>query len=513
MLTHLRIAVACVLLAAGLNSVAETDPNYSSGGVEQCLSCHDFGPESPVHNVLAGSHGSSDDDARHGCEDCHGPSAAHTQAPTKTSPAVSFGPRWTATTAAQDEQCLACHEDNIASHWKDALHMINNLTCVTCHDIHAEQDAVMFAQQQAEVCTVCHKAQKTGIHGMARRAKRNPPCTQCHNPHDHESAQAEMLKNQSAGCSHCHDLVRMADSSRVSDSAKSYHKVMTRPGSTCLQCHQGIAHAGNDSTPPMRPNPTPSKTVTLFYPGLADSEWLTQAHPGSQPLRQGSSCQQCHRGEEATLGEARSGDFQPASREVQVAFSREGDQLLIALQWQGSEQDAAISLMWGDGSNTAFQRGGCFAACHSDLPGMARNRGQQISKYLAVSRAQQQQIGQPPIIEDETGLQQLMDEGNFVEMWRVRLDSTMVEKSLVLAETNWQPDKLIQINKSYRDGQWRVALRRNMHNTKVGLNFMLESKYTFGIALNGASNPGHGHWVSLPLTLSFGGDETDFTAE
>ncbi len=36
---------------------------------------------------------------------------------------------------------------------------------------------------------------------------------------------------------------------------------------------------------------------------------------------------------------------------------------------------------------------------------------------------------------------------------------------------------------------------------------------TFGIALNGANNPGGKHWGSLPMTLSFGGDDTDFTAE
>ena len=76
-----------------------------------------------------------------------------------------------------------------------------------------------------------------------------------------------------------------------------------------------------------------------------------------------------------------------------------------------------------------------------------------------------------------------------------------------------QPEKLMQINKSYRNGQWRVALRRDMHNTKVGLNLIPRSKYTFDIALNSASNPGYSHWLSPPLILSFGGDETDFTAE
>ena len=62
--------------------------------------------------------------------------------------------------------CLACHEQNVAAHWKDSLHMLNNLSCVTCHDVHTGGDKVLFPAQQANVCTVCHKTQKKGIHGM-----------------------------------------------------------------------------------------------------------------------------------------------------------------------------------------------------------------------------------------------------------------------------------------------------------------------------------------------------------
>ena len=511
MLTCLRLGIICYLLAASTTAVTQPSAEYSPEGAKKCLSCHDFGPESPVHNVLAGSHG--DMDSGRGCENCHGPSAAHTQAPTKTSPAVSFGPRWTATTADQDEQCLACHEEGIARHWKDALHMVNNLTCVTCHDIHAEQDKVLFERQQAEVCTVCHKAQKQGIHGMQKRAARNPPCTECHNPHDHESAQAEMLDNHSGGCRNCHDLVRMADSKRVSDKAKSYHKVMARPDRTCLACHQGIAHASPESVPAMHATPVSARQVTLFYPGIADSDWLLQQHPGSQPLRQGASCQQCHRGEEAAMGASRGDIVQPASREVQVSFAREDEQLLMTLQWQGTEDEKSIALMWGDGGNAAFRRGGCFAACHSDLPGMSRDRGQQTSKYLKVSREQQQRIGQPSITSSEPALEQLLAQGQFVEMWRVSLASATIDTALLLAEVTWQPTNLIWINKSYSDGRWTVALKQKLDNTGVGVNFVPGGRYTFGIALNGVNNPGGKHWVSLPMTLSFGGDDTDFTAE
>ena len=516
-LAGLRRVAVCVVMAVGAPGFAQPTAQYNPGGVEHCLSCHDFGPESPVHNVLAGSHGISgeavDMAGRRGCEDCHGPSAAHAQAPTGTAPAVSFGPRWTATSAAQDGPCLACHENSTAKHWRDALHMLNNLTCVTCHDIHAEQDKVLFEKQQAQVCTVCHKAQKQGIHGMERRAARNPPCTECHNPHDHESAQATMRNNQSAGCSHCHDLLRMADSARVSDKAKSYHKVMARPGSTCLQCHQGVAHAPAESAPAMQPIPQREKTVTLFYPGMADSDWLTQSHPGSQPLRQGASCQQCHRGEEAALGASRSAGFEPASRDIQVGFTHSGDELHVDLQWIGSEDDVAVSLMWGSADNEAFRRGGCFAACHSDLPGMSRDRGQQTEKYLWASRSQQQSIGKPSITRDAAALATLIEQGVFAETWQIQMNSTIVKKALVLADMHWQPAKLIWINKNYAEGRWQVALRAKMNNTGKGISFVTASKYTFGIALHSADNPGGKHWVSLPMSLSFGGDDTDFTAE
>ena len=263
----------------------------------------------------------------------------------------------------------------------------------------------------------------------------------------------------------------------------------------------------------MHTTSTQKRKVILFYPGIADSDWLLQAHPGSQPLRQGASCQQCHRGDEAAMGESRGGTFQPTSREIEIAFSREGDELLINLQWQGPKDEQVISLMWGDGSNEAFSRGGCFAACHSDLPGMSRDRGQRTGKYLGVSREQRQSIGKPSIVKGEAVLQQLMAQGKFAEIWRIDLTSTTLTKSLILSEVNRQDDNLTSIKKSYGNGRWSVVLRHKINNTGVGVGFVPEEKYTFGIALNGANNPAGKHWVSLPMTFSVGRDDTDFKAE
>lgn len=516
---NLLTAVACLLLLIGASNRSIADEAVSSAAerAQQCLECHDFGPESPVHPLLGGSHGIAGDSqemaGRRGCEDCHGVSTEHSRAPTNIAPTVSFGPRWTTTSAAQDEQCLACHEENIAADWQNSLHMLDNLTCVTCHDIHSAQDKVLMAKQQAQVCTVCHKVQKKGIHGMAKRAARNPPCTECHNPHDHESAQAKMLQNHSAGCSNCHDLVQLEDQALVSDKAKSYHKGIARPGRTCIDCHEGIAHAPAEAGPATLPPPVQQMPVTLFYPGIADSDWLLQVHPGSQPLRQGANCQQCHRGEETAMGLSRAGDFQPGSREVLVAFARENEQLVITLQWDGPKDEASLALMWGDGSNEAFRRGGCFAACHSDLPGMSRDRGQQTGKYLQVSRSQQQRMGQPSITKDQRELDQLMAEGEFVELWQIQLESTTLERALLLDDLHLQPASVIQASRTYKDGQWTLVLRSNMHNTAAGISFRPNNKYTFGIALNSPGNAGGRHWVSLPMTFSVHGDDTNFKAQ
>ena len=492
---------------------------YAEGGAEKCLSCHDFGSESPVHAMLAGAHGESSNDqtpmGQSGCEDCHGPSASHTQAPTQVSPGVSFGPRWSSSIADQDSQCLTCHEENVVRHWQDNLHMVNDLTCVTCHDIHQPQDRVLQSASQAEVCTVCHKTQKAGIHSLTDHKGDNPVCTSCHSPHDAETVVGTMLENRSEGCRNCHDLVAMSGQSAVSDKATSYHKVMTQQDRTCLDCHQGIAHNAASGVAPVLTEAVNSRVVSLFYPGQSDSDWLLSEHPGSQPLRQGRNCQQCHRGEEAQMARGITGNATPELRDVEMTFSSDAKSLVLSLSWEGSVDDVDISLMWGDSDSDAFRRGGCFAACHSDMPGMSRDRGQRLGKYLTASRAQQQQIGRPAILKDQAALAQMMAAGNFVEIWRVQLNggTASVQSAALLSGLDWRDKGPLAGSAKYSDGRWSVRLQRPLAAGVGYKDFTAGDKYTLGVALHGNSNPGGEHWVSLPLTLSLDRDDTDFTTQ
>lgn len=511
------IRAVLLLVVVGLFST-NIAAQGAAGNSDTCLSCHDFGSDSPVHPMLLGAHGTGAHSAtpmnQQGCEACHGDSEPHSRAPTQVAPTVSYGPRWTTSAAAQDEACLSCHEDNVAKHWRDALHMENGVTCVSCHDTHVTEDKVVHAAGQLEVCTVCHKDQKDGVHGLHDKLDNNPACTSCHSPHDDRSALSSMLDNRSEGCRSCHDLVAMSASSQVTEKAKSYHKVMAKQDRTCLDCHQDVAHVSAKGVPPLIPVPARSRQLTLFYPGQSDSDWLIGEHPGAQPLRQGTNCQQCHRGDEVALGESLAGDFSPASRQIDVGFKLDGEDLVVLLAWYGSEDDSRVAIMWGDQGDETVQRGSCFAACHSDMAGMSRDRGQQVEKYLWASRSQQRSVGNPPINRTEQELAALVDQGVFAELWSMTLGKAPGAKSAtILAGIDWHSEQRVRGAASFSDGRWQVELRRTLQAGTGAKAFTPEGKYTLGIALNGADNPGGGHWVSLPMTLSLGGDETDFKAQ
>lgn len=240
--------IAILVLAVAWTTTALCQESAVRMASKQCLGCHDSGPDSPPYYLMEGSHGGDVGGSGNvqGCPACHGSSQNHLSDPEQNSPDVSFGPRWGAGAATQDAACLACHEENTTVQWRNSLHMLNNVTCITCHDIHTDGDEVLFPARQAGVCTLCHETQKAGIHGTDDSVDPDPPCSDCHNPHDHESAESEMLKNDSMGCRACHNLERMAESNTVSDRSKRYHRVMSQPHHTCLECHQGIAHVPPD---------------------------------------------------------------------------------------------------------------------------------------------------------------------------------------------------------------------------------------------------------------------------
>lgn len=517
-----RFVLVFISIFVGLscfNSLA-SEATYLAGGSKQCKSCHDYGKDSPVTPLLNSAHGKNGSNKHapmkqtNGCESCHGPSAEHASAPTQTSPAISFGPRWTNTVDKQNSECIKCHQHDAAAHWKDALHKQKDLGCISCHDLHTEQDKMLQdAKLQAEVCTICHKEQKTGIHALVSHSANNPACESCHMPHADPHPNLMMVENRSEGCRHCHDLIAMQENPSVKAKAKSYHRTMVQLDRTCIDCHQGIAHADAHGVAAKTHTAVKRKHLTLFLPNASDMDWLVSEHPGAQAFRQGSNCQQCHRGEESSMAaNLVPQEKQAGTRQIDIAFDREDNELVIQFSWTGSPE-AVVSMMWGDDGNEAFQRSGCWAACHGDLPGMSLNRGQKMGKYLAVSRQQKKQIGRPTLLKDEDSLQQLMQAGNFVEQWDIGLDHGKVnstQTSVILAEIKPSSDNPVSATADFSDGKWQLTIRRPLSATKNLKSFTADKHYTFGIAIHDAGRTGAAHWVSFPLTLSIDSDDTDF---
>lgn len=498
-------------LTLGAHASSAADRNETSA---VCLGCHNYGDTSPAQIMLEGKHGKAGNEhspmAQEGCQTCHGESTPHTKAPTKVAPDISFGPRWIGAIPQQNAPCLQCHENDTAQHWIGNTHAAADVTCVSCHDLHQVHDKILTAPEaQAEACTVCHKVQKQGIHNLTKKLADNPPCTACHNPHANALGLGTIVENRSLGCRQCHNLQTISDIAVVSSKAASYHKTMAQSDRSCVDCHQQIAHAAADNIAAVIPMPLAERKVTLFSPGQSDLDWLLSEHPGSQAFRQGHACQTCHSGDEVAMGKALAGDLKQAALDTNVTFKRKQNTVLMTISWQGSRKDTDVAVMWGASQYDTFRRTGCWAACHNDMKGMSRDHNQGRGKYLDIALAQIQRIGQPDILKTPSELQTLMDNEQFVYMWRVNLNegqSPTLETGKLLAKLDWVSAAKSQVQATYQKGLWQVTI-------PLPLAVVNADENTFGIAVHGAERAGAKHWVSLPQTFSLTNTKADFTAQ
>lgn len=483
-----------------------------------CSNCHLPNLSEPIAAMHASVHwDTAKPDApvnKGGCTACHGASEKHMAGPTRVQPDVSYGPRWTSSIDAQNASCLNCHEAQTASGWAKGVHAKNDLTCSNCHNPHSAHPAARSASAQMQTCTVCHKVQKDGIHNLTKLVDENPPCTTCHDPHANPHPELMLLANRSEGCRACHDLQKMMADSSVSPRAQSYHKVMQSPDRTCIDCHRGVAHVDRNNFAAVLAGGFSSRPLTLFFPGQSDGGWLLSEHPGAQSLRQGRNCRQCHLGETQNMGERLAPAGVTPTVDIDLTFATDGDDMLVTVSWAGSPNDNDVAIMFSGDEVEDFAREGCWAACHSDMPGMTRARNGGVSKYLLVSRAQERSIGRPAVVKDKEALARMVSAGEYVELWVAKLDQGTlgsVDVYRILDSMQPLPDAPVSATGSYADGRWRVTFRRAMDDARKPI--VADRDYTLGVAIHGDGKSGAQHWVSLPVTVSLDGFDTDFVAK
>jgi DmsE family decaheme c-type cytochrome len=195
--------------AASGSALSTAPPAGQAGsyvGDDTCMTCH----ESEGKSLRPTLHGKAQNErtpagSGRSCESCHGPGKAHVD----SGDAAKIR-RFNAVSAREaNDTCLSCHEKGAHANWTGSMHDARNVSCVSCHSVHAakSEKTLLKASTTIETCASCHKtealkARKSG-HMPVREGKME--CTSCHTPHG--SNNVRMLKvvnwiNES--CASCH---------------------------------------------------------------------------------------------------------------------------------------------------------------------------------------------------------------------------------------------------------------------------------------------------------------------
>ena len=158
---------------------------------------------------------------------------------------------------------------------------------------------------------------------------------------------------------------------------------------------------------------------------------------------------------------------------------------------------------------SAFQKTGCWAACHSDMAGMDQSMG--LGKYLGMSRQKLTRSGGGNNLKDAASLKALMTKGEYVDLWHAKAENGVatVSQSTILAapQTIENPD--LKVVARSEAGTWTVSFHQSRHSSH-GKGFSADGRYTLGIAIH-QNNKGHEHWVSLPLELMLSSGKLTFS--
>lgn len=253
-----------------------------------CTRCHDES-DGKILAIYQTRHGVKGDVRTPGCQSCHGTSDAHLknkQAPTD----VTFG-RNKSEAKAQDAACLTCHKSDKRTRWDGGQHQVNDVSCSSCHSVHAATDKVRSKKTQTEVCFTCHQDQRVDSQKISHHpiGEGKVVCSSCHNPHGSGGPKLLVKNTVRETCFTCHAEKRgpfLWEHQPVTEDCSNCHTphgsnisplLKSRAPFLCQECHDGPHNSK-----------TPYGTLTAG----------TQASPGSIVLPTENAayrgCMNCH---------------------------------------------------------------------------------------------------------------------------------------------------------------------------------------------------------------------------
>ncbi len=177
-------------------------------GSETCQACHEdvFNAfqKNPHHLVETSAKYKFDTKA---CESCHGPGSKHAES---TSPSDISNPA-KLKPAAADKVCLSCHLNQPTNVGRiTGSHAKNQVSCASCHSIHAKGPDGVAPHKAADVnqqCASCHgnvwaSFQQPFRHKLPEGVM---SCVDCHNPHgSFQPGNMQTSRGSEPGCLNCH---------------------------------------------------------------------------------------------------------------------------------------------------------------------------------------------------------------------------------------------------------------------------------------------------------------------
>lgn len=139
-----------------------------------------------------------------------------------------------------EDFCISCHvmKDNVYAEYQETIHYSNRTGVrAVCSDCHVPKDWLpkMARKIQATMHEIPHWAMGTIDTREKFEARRLYLANR---------VWSDMKESDSDECRNCHELQHMdLDKQQLSASRKHTLKRQTERGETCIDCHQGIAHA------------------------------------------------------------------------------------------------------------------------------------------------------------------------------------------------------------------------------------------------------------------------------
>lgn len=206
---------------------------------------------------------------------------------------ISFGAESLLPPAEQNQICLNCHADHERIGWHGSVHEGEDVTCASCHSVHAEHDPMKDAMAQQEVCFNCHPRTRSLTLMPSSHPLRfgQMTCSDCHDSHNglNEFQLVETSINDT--CYTCHAEKRgpvlwehapvAEDCSNCHDSHGSSHAALLkqRPPLLCQQCHMPSGHPSLAYGPESIEDSYRSR----FLLGSSCSNCHTQVHGSNHP--------------------------------------------------------------------------------------------------------------------------------------------------------------------------------------------------------------------------------------